>query len=178
MPPPVERYALEEPPLTGAQPGRSQQPVYERRGWARWMGPSWRGHRTVSGEMFKPELLTGAHPSLPLPSFLYVTNRANNRTVLVRVNDRIPAAPGRVVILSERAASLLGFRRVGRAEVDIQYAGPASPDPNSTHEIDFLRKQPWYRGAAGPVPIRPAVNKQPLSRYPPATYPRWDNTRR
>jgi rare lipoprotein A (peptidoglycan hydrolase) len=185
VPPPVERRAL--PEATGsrrppAQPPEAE-PRYARTGWARWIGRSWRGHRTATGEIFDPVRLTGAHASLPLPSFVYVTNKGNGRTVLIRVNDRAEAVRGRAIVVSQRAAELLDFRRQGRIEVVIQYAGPASPVPNERHEIAFLNRQSWYRRmpAAPPRTIArrlPAPARQRTARYPAPAYPRWDNTRR
>lgn len=128
--------------LGNAPPAR---PSYQSRASARFMGPSWRGHETSSGEIFDPQRLTGAHATLPLPSYLYVTNRMNGRTVLIRVNDRVPSRNGGVVIISQAAAQLLGFTRAARAEVDLQYAGPAGVRPNAIHETAFLKQQPWYR---------------------------------
>lgn len=170
-------YPRTEPAVAGAAP----EPRYQRRGWAGWIGKSWRGHRTTSGEMFDADRLTGAHDSFPIPSFAYVTNRRNGRTVLVRINDRVPYAHGRAVIVSRRAAELLDFRSDGRADVDLQYAGPAAPVVSDTHEMAFLGKQPWYRpetaGAARPAPAPPAIPNAGR-RYPVPRYPRWDNTQR
>lgn len=149
----------------------------ERTGWARWMGRSWSGHKTASGETFDPERLTGAHPRLPLPSFAYVTNRANGRTLLIRINDRVRAVEGRAVVVSRRAAELLGFREGGQARVDLQYAGAASRLPNGRHEEAFLKKQPWF----DETPMRAktaSAAKEGDGRYSPPEYPRWDNSRR
>jgi len=76
----VQTIAL--PPQSNTPP----DPKFVRTGKARWMGASWVGHNTTSGEVFDPQRLTAAHADLPVPSFLYVTNRANGRTVMVRVN--------------------------------------------------------------------------------------------
>ncbi|MBU2532491.1 MAG: hypothetical protein KKB37_07100, partial [Alphaproteobacteria bacterium] len=156
---------------------------YQRRGLAHWIGPSWKGHKTTSGEMFDPGRLTGAHDTLPLPSFLYVTNRANGRTILIRVNDRVNAGRGSVIVVSELAADLLGFRTEGRAEVDIQYAGPAAERPNGKHEEAFLMKQPWFHRGLINVNHAPDGNggvatASGRDRYVAPNYPRWDNTRR
>lgn len=165
----------------GQNAGR--KPNYEPSGWARWMGRSWRGHVTASGETFDPERLTAAHPSLPLPSYLYVTNRANGRTVLLRVNDRVPASSDRIVAISKRAAALLVFIDQGRAQVDIQYAGPAGKAPTSLHEEAFLREQPWFSHrkssteAERPIKLGKSASAIGTGQRPPL-YPRWDNTRR
>ncbi|MGI9475583.1 MAG: septal ring lytic transglycosylase RlpA family protein [Hyphomicrobiaceae bacterium] len=163
------------------RPAPAAEPAYVPSGWARWIGRSWLGHRTASGEMFDADRLTGAHASLPLPSFLYVTNKRNGRTILIRINDRVPAARDRVIIVSRRAAELLDFRAAGRVEVDIQYGGRASPVPNEKHERAFLMKQPWYRGRSAAVRRMPRASVRQRTaerRYAIPTYPRWDNTRR
>jgi rare lipoprotein A (peptidoglycan hydrolase) len=165
------------------QPGRAQ-PSYRRQGGARWMGASWSGHVTTTQERFDPDRLTGAHASLPLPSYLYVTNRMNGRTVLIRINDRPSAAAGSdggtVVVVSRRVADLLDFSRQGSANVDLQYAGPAGLMSTGQHEESFLRRQPWYSPGAGQVAQAASGSWSEAGdqRYPPPTYPRWDNTQR
>jgi rare lipoprotein A len=64
--------------------------------------------------------MTAAHPTLPLPSMIRVTNLHNGKSVVVRVNDRGPFAKNRVVDVSERAATLLGFKDLGTTEVKIE----------------------------------------------------------
>ncbi len=192
LPPRVERRdermtaRREVEPAPVAEQRVAQRPVvpepqYQRRGGARWIGQSWRGHQTTSGEMFDAERLTGAHATLPIPSFLYVTNRANGRTVLIRINDRVPASSDRVVIVSQRAAELLAFRGAGRTMVDLQYAGPAAPTANQKHELAFLQEQGWFRPSmvrSSRYSERTAAVARTAGRYPAPTYPRWDNTQR
>ena len=69
--------------------------------------------------------LLAAHPILPLPSFVRVTNLDSNRSIVVRVNDRGPFKPGRIIDLSKRAAHELGFLRQGTVRVNVRYLGPA-----------------------------------------------------
>lgn len=84
------------------------------------------GRRTVSGEIHDPALLTAAHRTLQLPAILHVTNLENGRAIEVRVNDRGPAHPGRVLELSRRAAELLGIGPIGTAQLRIAVNGEAS----------------------------------------------------
>jgi rare lipoprotein A len=101
------------------------EPGYEQTGTASWYGPQFHGQRTASGEMFDQEMLTAAHPTLPIPSLVQVTNLENGREVIVRVNDRGPFIGERLIDLSRRSAEVLGFEQQGQARVHIRYLGPA-----------------------------------------------------
>jgi rare lipoprotein A len=101
------------------------EPGYEQTGTASWYGPQFHGQRTASGEMFDQEMLTAAHPTLPIPSLVQVTNLENGREVIVRVNDRGPFVGERLIDLSRRSAEVLGFEQQGQARVHIRYLGPA-----------------------------------------------------
>lgn len=89
-------------------------------GRASWYGRHFQGHRTASGEAFDLNLLTCAHPTLPIGTLLRVTNLGNRRSVMVRVNDRGPVPTGRIVDLSYGAARSLGFSRRGSARVRLE----------------------------------------------------------
>ncbi len=86
-------------------------------GRASWYGQLFQGRQTASGENFDMNAMTCAHPTLPLGSLIKVTNLRNHRSVIVRVNDRGPVTPNRIVDLSYAAASFLGFGRRGTAPV-------------------------------------------------------------
>ena len=88
-------------------------------GMASYYGRSFAGRRTASGETFDPRQLTAAHRTLPFGSLVQVTNPANGRSVVVRINDRGPFARGRVIDLSRRAAEELGLIRRGHGEVEL-----------------------------------------------------------
>jgi rare lipoprotein A len=92
---------------------------YNETGIASWYGPGFDGRRTANGEVFDTTELTAAHRTLPMPSLVRVTNLENGRSVVVRINDRGPFAAGRVIDLSQRAAQLLDFERVGTAKVRV-----------------------------------------------------------
>jgi len=77
---------------------------------ATWYGDEFRGSRTASGEVFKPEGLTAAHKSLPFGTCLQVGNPRNGKSIVVRVNDRGPFTPGRNLDLSAGAARAIGMR--------------------------------------------------------------------
>ena len=93
---------------------------YRERGVASWYGAKFAGHETSNGEIFDPYEPTAAHRTLPLPSYVRVTNLANGRSVVVRVNDRGPFHPERLIDLSYAAAVKLGFADRGTARVDVE----------------------------------------------------------
>ena len=123
---------------------------YDRSGVASWYGHDFHGHQTANGEIFDMNGLTAAHPTLPLPSYLYVTNLRNGRTILVRLNDRGPYKPGRIIDLSRGAARALAFEGTGVTDVRVRYAGKAPLEPDDRHERRFLASQVWGRGAKPP----------------------------
>ena len=93
---------------------------YSERGVASWYGEKFHGHKTSNGEVFDMYKASAAHKSLPIPSFLRVTNLDNNRSLIVRVNDRGPFHGDRVVDLSYAAAMKLGYAERGTARVQLE----------------------------------------------------------
>ena len=97
---------------------------YREEGLASWYGyETYRqkgGHMTANGEAFDPRGLNAAHKHLPLPIFVRVTNLENRRKIIVRVNDRGPFVPGRIIDLSAGAAKKLGFHKKGMARVRVE----------------------------------------------------------
>lgn len=107
------------------------EPDYDEVGIASWYGPGFNGELSSSGEKFDQDALTAAHPTLPIPSIVRVTNLENNRSVLLRLNDRGPYVDDRIIDLSRGAADALDVRRQGTAKVRVQYVGPAPADPDT-----------------------------------------------
>ncbi len=99
--------------------------TYDKVGFASWYGPGFHGHRTANGERYDKWRFTAAHATLPLPVLVRVTNLQNGHSVLLRVNDRGPFIPGRIIDVSEAAAKALDFRHDGLARVRVQYVGRA-----------------------------------------------------
>lgn len=93
--------------------------LYVGSGTASYYAQSFKNRRTANGESYKPEEFTAAHPSLPFGTLLLVKQKATGRYVIVRINDRGPHLPGRVVDLSMAAARKLGFVQKGLAKVDL-----------------------------------------------------------
>ena len=95
-------------------------------GTASWYGEYFQGKETASGEPFDMQALTAAHPTLPLGSFVRVTNLRNGRAVVVRINDRGPVVDGRIIDLSYNTARILGFEGRGLQKVRLDIVRPAT----------------------------------------------------
>ncbi|MBS0384094.1 MAG: septal ring lytic transglycosylase RlpA family protein [Proteobacteria bacterium] len=136
------------------------EPGYEATGTASWYGPNFHGGRTASGEIYDQEAITAAHPTLPIPSLVQVTNLENGREVIVRVNDRGPFVGDRILDLSHGAAQVLGVERNGTARVHIRYLGPAPRhygDPAASMQASAPPPQPQSASAdaEGPASLLP-----------------------
>lgn len=104
---------------------------YDERGIASWYGPGFDGKRTSSGEIYDMYKMTAAHKTLPLPTYARVTNLANGKSVVVKINDRGPFHDNRIIDLSYTAAAKLGMLKKGTALVDVKtvsIGAPPSPD--------------------------------------------------
>ncbi len=93
---------------------------YRQRGIGSWYGRKFHGQRTSSGESYDMYAMSAAHATLPIPSYARVTNLANGRSVIVRVNDRGPFHSGRLVDLSYAAAYKLGYAEAGSASLEVE----------------------------------------------------------
>ena len=85
-----------------------------------WYGEQFHGKKTANGEIYDMNALTAAHRTLPLPSFVRVTNLENGRSLVVKVNDRGPFARNRIIDMSRKGAQLLGFKNQGTAKVRVE----------------------------------------------------------
>src|SRR5690606_5966440 len=97
---------------------------YKEKGVASWYGKKFHGRRTANGEVYDMYAMTAAHKTLPIPSYVRVTNVKNRRSVIVRVNDRGPFHGDRIIDLSYTAAKKLGFENSGTANVAVEYIDP------------------------------------------------------
>mgnify|MGYP001555253105 CR=1 FL=1 len=104
-----------------------EDPNDDQTGIASWYGDPFHGHATANGEVYDQNELTAAHQTLPLPTYVRVTNLENGRAVVVKINDRGPFVNGRIIDLSRRAAQLLGMDRQGTAKVRVQALKPGMP---------------------------------------------------
>lgn len=116
-------------------PTKKRDPNFTERGKASWYGKKFHGHKTASGERYDMFSMSAAHKTLPLPSYVRVTRRDNGKTCIVKVNDRGPFHPGRIIDLSYAAAARLDMLGIGEAPVEIaiitrgEAEGPAPAPP-------------------------------------------------
>lgn len=97
---------------------------YKERGISSWYGKKFHGRKTSNGETYNMYAMTAAHKTLPIPSYLQVTNLDNGKSVVVRVNDRGPFHDNRIIDLSYAAASKLGFAQNGTGKVELRAIEP------------------------------------------------------
>lgn len=119
----------------------SDQNDYDEVGYASWYGAELEGRPTANGEAFVSGGVTAAHRTLPLPSYVEVTRLDSGRTILVRINDRGPADPNRLIDLSAGAAEQLGITELGMVPVRVRRVNPVESERNA------LR-------SSAPVPMR------------------------
>jgi rare lipoprotein A len=116
---------------------------YKARGVASWYGRRYHGKRTSTGEVYDMYRMTAAHPVLPLPSYVRVTNVATGKSVVVRVNDRGPFIDSRLIDLSYTAAHRLGVLAGGSAVVEVE-----AIIPEGTPQSTVLATAPSSNGLA------------------------------
>lgn len=155
------------------------EPYYDRVGVGSWYGTEFHGRKTANGELYDMNALTAAHPTLPLPSYAYVTNQRNGHTILVRINDRGPYVADREIDLSRASARALGYAEGGLGKVRVRWAGHAPLNGDDRREQAFLRNQPWNGGprvaARFDRPTPPAFENR--ERAPPQRYAQDMNRR-
>ncbi len=127
-----------------------EDPHYRADGLASFYGQDFHGRRTANGEVFDMESLSAAHPTLPIPCYARVTNLANHKSVIVRVNDRGPYHGNRIIDVSMKTAHVLEFHQHGVARVRVEYVGPASLDGSD----DRLLLATLRDGEPAPAPSR------------------------
>ena len=133
-------------------------PNYRAEGLASWYGEDFHGRLTANGEVYDMHGLSAAHPTLPMPSYARVTNLANRRSVIVRVNDRGPYHANREIDLSGKAAEVLGFRDHGVARVRVEYVGAAPLEGSD----DRMLLATLREGAPAPVPSVMLASARPF----------------
>jgi len=160
---PLNRFANNSYVVFGKEyvPERSVRP-FRQRGLASWYGRKFHGQRTSSGEIYDMYAMTAAHPTLPIPSYARVTSVATGRSVVVRVNDRGPFWPGRVMDLSYAAAWKLGYVELGSTMVEVEAIVPGS-------EVQVAAASAPAAGPTAPAtPTAPASPVAPVALAEPA----------
>jgi rare lipoprotein A len=141
---------------------------YRAEGTASWYGEDFHGRLTANGEVFDMESIAAAHPTLPLPSYVRVTNLANRRSIVVRVNDRGPYHGNRVIDVSMRAAQALDFHRRGTTRVRVEYVGPAPMEGSDDRRLMATLREgmpapsPSLVRVASNQPFIPQADKPPV----------------
>jgi rare lipoprotein A len=151
-----------------------EQPNYDEIGIASWYGQQFHNHYTADGEIFDMRVPSAAHKTLPLPSLVEVTNLANGRTIVVRVNDRGPFVGGRLIDLSQAAAEELGFVASGVTKVRVRYVGQAQAPPEPKQEQASNSRLPQPKAPAirlAEAPLQLAQAAAPPSPAAPAVAP-------
>ena len=150
----------------------AEQPNYDETGLASWYGDAFDGKPTANGEVFNMYGVSAAHATLPMPCMVEVTNLENGKTIQVRMNDRGPFHPGRIIDVSRGAADQLGFAMKGTAKVRVRYIGPASLDNLDAHPLlassTPAQPAPEYLLSPNASPHRPAATRVVYQTVPPA----------
>lgn len=137
-------------------------PHYSAEGLASWYGEDFHGRATANGEIFDMSSISAAHPTLPIPSYVRVTNLANRKSIIVRVNDRGPYHQGRLIDVSVRTAKLLGFYDAGVTRVRVDYVGLAALEGSDDTKLAATLRS--GTPAPGPAEVRIASARPFVSR--------------
>jgi rare lipoprotein A len=142
-------YRVGRPYIVGGRMYVPQENTrYRSEGTASWYGEDFHGRLTANGEVYDMNSLSAAHPTLPMPCYVRVTNLANRRSLIVRVNDRGPYHGNREIDLSGKAAELLGFSDRGLARVRVEYVGGAPLEGSDDRRLVATLRE----GEPAPVP--------------------------
>lgn len=156
-PEPLHRFANRPYTVLGQSytPDTRLKP-YKETGVASWYGRRYHGQKTSTGEVYDMYAMTAAHPTLAIPSYARVTNLKNNKSVVVRVNDRGPFHSDRLIDLSYTAAHKLGVLAGGSARVEVEAIDPAGYSAASAPA-----RKPEDLPAASPPAGKPAAQETP-----------------
>jgi rare lipoprotein A len=171
---PLHRFANNPYSVFGREyvPAKTLAP-YRVRGVASWYGRKFHGQPTSSGERYDMYQFTAAHPTLPIPSYARVTNVANGRSVIVRVNDRGPFLRDRVIDLSYAAAYRLGYVDAGSAMVEVETIMPGTTVASAPRRQtlgELAAGEPRARAEPGAAPPPEArLNGEPAAALAPVT---------
>jgi rare lipoprotein A len=114
---------------------------FKQQGYASWYGMKFHGHATSNGEIYDVYQMTAAHKTLPLPSYVRVTRKDNQESIIVRVNDRGPFHPGRIIDLSYAAAVKLGIHKSGTSAVELEVIAVPVKGPEKWLQVSALSNE-------------------------------------
>lgn len=137
---------------------------YRASGMASWYGTKFHGRNTANGEVYDIRAMTAAHKTLPIPCYVKVTNTLNNKSVVVRVNDRGPFHGDRLIDLSYAAAVKLGYADRGTAPVKIEVVSPSSTG-RSANTMAVKQHKPMVK-SVNTLSVETASLSQPLREAP------------
>ncbi len=161
----------------------AENPNYVAEGQASWYGKDFHGRKTANGEIFDMSSISAAHKTLPMPSYVRVTNLSNDRSIVVRVNNRGPYVGDRLIDVSYKTAELLGFAKNGVARVRVQYLGRAPLDDDDDIKLastlrtdgtpaDLIEGSPVRVASAKPfVPEGPSIRSVAAAAVPTGEAP-------
>jgi len=130
-------------PPPAAPKTKNDKPAFVQVGIASWYGPHFNGKPTADGERFNKNAMTAAHRTLPLNSYVRVTNLANNRSVIVRINDRGPYKRNRIIDLSAAAARELGIHDgIARVRVELLTSDVAADASSALNGVSVPASTP------------------------------------
>jgi rare lipoprotein A len=149
--------------------GRTYEPQenaanYSAEGLASWYGEDFHGRATANGEVYDMASISAAHPTLPIPSYARVTNLSNQKSIIVRVNDRGPYHADRLIDVSVRTARLLGFYDRGVTRVRVEYVGRAALEGSDDTKLAATLRS--GTPAPGPSEVRIASSRPFLPQTP------------
>ncbi len=179
IPDAVPRY--EAPSASGNKPyvvrGKMYYPMrdatgYRERGVASWYGKKFHGRRTANGEIYDMYAMTAAHKTLPLPTYVRVRNLRNNRSAIVRVNDRGPFLQNRLIDLSYAAASKLGIVASGTGIVEVEVV---SPDDSKKQIAGAPAVEIISTASAASPPAETETSAAPRLFLQVGAFTEWDN---
>ncbi|PZP25259.1 septal ring lytic transglycosylase RlpA family protein [Pseudomonas kuykendallii] len=152
--------------------GKTYYPLNESRryqavGTASWYGTKFHGQATANGEKYDLYGMSAAHKTLPLPSYVRVTNLDNGKSVVLRVNDRGPFYSDRIIDLSFAAAKKLGYAETGTARVKVEGIDPAEWWAKQGRPVPMMLAQPQMATAAPAARAPAQVAAQPVEQYTP-----------
>lgn len=189
---PLAKYANRPYQVFGQEyvPEVEEKP-FRQKGNASWYGKQFHGQKTSNGEIYNMYEMSAAHKTLPLPSYVRVTNIANGKQVIVRVNDRGPFHPNRIIDLSFAAANKLGYASNGSAQVEIERILPMEiremaakgeikgdlKGADSVATEDVARSNPYVRSQLATAPILAKPGKPEEAKAQAIEHPRASNSR-